>query len=461
MRVESRNPRVRDLVFRNGSVLDPEQLRRELIARPPHEALAQVSGHFALHSAEGAVHVLARDPLGVAKLFYALGADGQVHSSNFLIDLLRAGHRARAIGSVPSGHFVRLNLQNQTLEMARYVPLELAEGADPLPAAEADAELARHGARIRAALSATFQQLAPVLRDRPIYVTLSGGLDSTTIAALTRLQVGTFTALTFAMDFGGGPEQREADDLYHARRVAEDLGVKHEIVSVTQDELLSLLDDVLLYGQDFRDFNVHCALVNVALARFLERRHAQAGRAGRPVVLTGDGMNELVADYTPVKLGDREHYVLPRLSPGRTRRFLLLGLDAGDREVGVFARAGVDCIQPYLLCPEVYTALPDRVVESENAKQKLARSVMGSLIPEHVYKRPKVRAQVGSSAEPLGTLAALTRAGVDGLDLERRFETLFGIDPRERRGLIRAGMYRFHTEYPGNAPEPVAIPSAE
>lgn len=459
MRVESRNPRVRDLIFRNGSALEPEQLQKELFARPPHEALESVSGHFALHSSEGPVHVLARDPLGVAKLFYTLTPDGQVHSSNFLVDLLRAGHRARSIASVPSGHFVRLNVQKEKLEMARYVPLELADGREPLAAPEAEAELLRHGARIRAALSGTFQQLAPRLRDRPIYVTLSGGLDSTTIAALTRLSVGTFTALTFAMDFGGGPDQRMSDDLYHARRVAEDLGVKHEVVTVTQEELLGLLDDALIYGQDFRDFNVHCALVNAALARFLERRHAQ-GKA-RPVVLTGDGMNELVADYTPVKLGDREHYVLPRLSPGRTRRFLILGLDAGDREVGVFARAGVDCIQPYLLCPEPYFALPDRVVESENAKQKLARSVMGSLIPEHVYKRPKVRAQVGSSEEPLGTLAALTRAGVDALELERRFETLFGIDPRERRGLIRAGLYRFHTEYPGNAPEPTVTPSAE
>jgi asparagine synthetase B (glutamine-hydrolysing) len=243
--------------------------------------------------------------------------------------------------------------------------------------------------------------------------------------------------------------------------VAEDLGVKHEVVSITQDRLLGLLDEVLIYGQDFRDFNVHCALVNAALAQFLESRHPQGSPGARPVVLTGDGMNELVADYTPVKLGDREHYLLPRLSPGRTRRFLILGLDAGDREVGVFARAGVDCIQPYLLRPEVYMALPDRVVESENAKQKLARSVMGSLIPEHVYARPKVRAQVGSSDEPLGTLAALTRAGVDGGELERRFQTLFGIDARERRGLIRAGMYRFHTEYPGSLPERISIPSAE
>ena len=63
--------------------------------------------------------------------------------------------------------------------------------------------------------------------------------------------------------------------------------------------MLLALDDALCYGQDWRDFNVHCAIVNEIVAR----GHPATTRprtGARPFVLTGDLANELLADYTPV-----------------------------------------------------------------------------------------------------------------------------------------------------------------
>ena len=97
-----------------------------------------------------------------------------------------------------------------------------------------------------------------------------------------------------------------------------------------------LIDPVLMYGQDWRDFNVHCGIVNLAIARAIRAEHHDGAR---PLLLTGDGMNELMADYSPVIHNELEYYSLPRLPPGRLRRFLVQGLDAGDREVGIFAQA--------------------------------------------------------------------------------------------------------------------------
>src|SRR5690606_12663968 len=127
-------------------------------------------------------------------------------------------------------------------------------------------------------------------------------------------------------------------DLYFARKVAAELGVPIEVIEASTQDLLDLVDDTLVYGQDFRDFNVHCGLVNAVLARGIQARNADGD--ARPCVLTGDTMNELVSDYTPVQYGESEYYSLPQLSPGRLRRFLVSGLDTGDREVGVFARCG-------------------------------------------------------------------------------------------------------------------------
>src|SRR5262245_47081549 len=105
----------------------------------------------------------------------------------------------------------------------------------------------------------------------------------------------------------------EPEDVRYARRVAAELGVPHRIVRVTADELVSHLDVALGYGQDWRDFNVHCALVNAAIGSAL------VGAGDRPVLLTGDGMNELMADYSPVTYRGQQYYTLPQIETARLR----------------------------------------------------------------------------------------------------------------------------------------------
>ena len=447
--------RVSNLVLRDGKVVRAAELVAH-IGAAPREAFGRLRGHFALHLArEDGGHVLARDPLGVNKLFFALGADGEIDSANHLTDLVRAGHRPDRVWSVPSGHVARIWPRERRLVLEKYSTLEFADDAPADPE-----ELPAHAARIRAGLDATFRALRPVLAGRRVYVTLSGGLDSTTIAALAKLHladvVRSLSGVTFFVR--GSTSDRESEpepgtDAHFALRVAEALGLPLEIVEVPPDGLLDLLDEVLVAGQDFRDFNVHCGLVNAALARALAERSRPPGTpdgapGSAPVVLTGDTMNELMADYTPVQYGAAEYYALPRLGPGRLRRFLVSGLDTGDREVGIFAHRGIDTIQPYALHPELYTALPGAYLEAEGAKQRLGRLVMGELVPSFIYDRPKVRAQVGGSETVGGTLAALVDRGIDGAELERRFCRLTGFDPRDLKRWIRAGLYRFTSSYP-------------
>jgi asparagine synthetase B (glutamine-hydrolysing) len=406
-------------------------------ALAPTAQLSALRGHFALHRQTGDQHLLARDALGVNKLFFAITPEGRLDAANFFIDLRRLGHPPRRIWSVPSGQLVRICPTRRTLVAEKHARLAFAEDEAPAPG-----DLERHAAAIRARLEGTFRALRPLLAGRPLYVTMSGGLDSTTVAVLTRELVGDFVGVTFRVE---GPDG-ERDDLHFARRVAAALGVPLEVVTVPRQALLDLVDPVLLYGQDFRDFNVHCGLVNLALAAALGKRHPQGGV--RPVVLTGDTMNELVADYTPVEYGARQYYGLPQLSVGKMRRFLVTGLDSGDREVGIFAHHGVTTIQPYALCPEVYCALPGPLLAEPGAKQRIGRLAMGDRVPSFIYERPKVRAQVGSSEQVGGTLAALVDQGIDAAQLERRFCGLTGMEPRELRSWIRAGYYRFTPAYP-------------
>lgn len=392
-------------------------------------------GHYAVHrvGADGR-HEFLRDPLGVHKRFFACGADGQVHSSPLWHRLLAAGHAPEAVWSVPPGHRLVLDPADGSLTAETVAALPIAmEGA---PDDEAPA-------RIRTRLEAVFQAMAPALVGRPVYLALSGGLDSSVIALHAARHLPGATAVTFAMGEPGTAEASE--DLETAGAVAAALGLPFHTVIEEVDGVLGRMEEALLHGQDFRDFNVHCALVNAALAAGIARHHAAAGGEEVPVVLTGDTMNELTADYRAETYRGQEYYRLPRLPLPEVRRLLVVGLDAGDREVGIFAAHGIETVQPYALCPDAWTSMPPAMLAREDAKQELVRTAYGGELPGLVFDRPKTRAQSGSADNSTGTLAACVDHGWDSAAVRARFAALHGIDEAALGGFIRGGRYRFRT----------------
>ena len=409
-------------------------------ASAPGRIIAAHDGHFALHerTSDGS-HLLVRDLLGVHKLFFAID-HGRIESSNYLVDLLRAGHPFDSVFSVPAGHYVRLHPDERRYELVSWDHVRFDAHSGGLLA---EWGLERYAASIRGALERAFRMLAERFAARPVYVTLSGGLDSTTIATLASEAFPGLRAVTFALD--SPRETGQGSDLSFARRVAADLGLPHLELLVGPDEALELLDEALVYGQDYRDFNVHCALVNAALGRAIGRLHPAGPR---PVVLSGDALNELLADYVPVHFRGREYFGLPRLDRGLIRRFLVGGLDAGDREVGVFAHFGVETVQPFALCAQEYAALPAQLACEAGSKSRLARAMWGRRILECVLARPKVRAQVAVEGEPAGTFALLVERGIDQAHLKARFARLLGVAPQAVGHLTRAGRYRFSTVFP-------------
>jgi asparagine synthetase B (glutamine-hydrolysing) len=384
-------------------------------------------GHFGVATSDGKRHLLARDPMGVHKLFFALDDNGGIDTDVWLHALLKRRPASRVF-SAPSSALLEIDAEARKLTHKPYPEL-------PFDAASSEAEAAEGISR---ALDLAFQRIAQAIGGAPVHLTLSGGLDSSTIAtfAATHLPRKQLAAVTLHVD--DGKPVTEGTDLHAARAVAERLELPlHEIV-VKPESIPELLDDVLLFGQDFRDFNVHCALVNAAIGRELGSRNARLPG----YVLTGDGANELMSDYEAVDLEGRSYYELPKLSRSMLRRFLIRGLDAGDREVGVFARFGLACIQPFLLAARAFAMVPGTLIDDRTAKSQLARRVLGDRIPKLIFERPKVRAQCGRQGEPSGTMATLIRAGIDQDALLQRFMTLYGMDTAFARGLIRAGMYR-------------------
>lgn len=275
---------------RRFGVVGPPTLRSQCRpaarrARPIRTASDDRAGH---------THLLARDLLGVNKLFYAIGRDGAPICSNYWFELIRWGFSLDAIRSLPSGHFAVFKPDATGPRLQRYASLVFGEDR-----AFSELHLASYVRDIQVQLREVFQIIRRCSANQRLYVSLSGGLDSTGIAVLARETLGRFTAVTFAvMDAANGSSASE--DLINAERVAAELGVRFRPVVVPREHVLESLDLALLYGQDWREFNVHCPLVNVALGQAIREDCVASHAIAPPLLLTGDVMNELMADYAPI-----------------------------------------------------------------------------------------------------------------------------------------------------------------
>ncbi|PYM96544.1 MAG: hypothetical protein DME04_01505 [Candidatus Rokuibacteriota bacterium] len=401
--------------------------------------LKLLRGQFALAEVADNRVTLVRDPLGINKLFFAVHHSGRVSIANYLIDLVRRGVPCEVIYSVPAGHRVEIDLHRRTFASSRYFTAQTGD-------ARGDCSLDKEAAAIRGHLEAWFARLANQFHSRRILLCLSGGQDSGLIAALATRHFRDLTAYTYCFSQNG---DEVSEDATSARRLARDLNIPVRLVTASRRDVLDAVHDALVYGQDWRDFNVHCAIVNELLGRAMADDLARAGDDTPALVLTGDLMNEFVADYSPVVYRGREYYSLPKVDQGALRRALIRGLNAGDREVGVFGRHGLDIIQPYGLLADVLLELPIRLVSHEDSKQNLARAIAGDLLPDWIFARTKVRAQIGTSRDITGILPVLLESGCDADWLRLTFRQAFGIDNDAFLStFIHGGVYRSLSMFP-------------
>lgn len=275
-----------------------------------------------------------------------------------------------------------------------------------------------------------------------VAVCLSGGLDSSLIAALAQQHFANVAAYTYTFD---DPTGQLSPDAIAAQRLASWLGMKHHLVTAEENKILDMVPRALRFGQDWRDFNLHCAIVNELLAEAIA---TETSPAGQPVlVLTGDLMNEILGDYTPLHYRGSEYYSLPNIAPDLLRISLVRGLQCGDREVGVFAARNIIAIQPYeQICDDL---LP---IPSNLTKRDVIGALAGDLLPPESYDRPKARAQIGGPTPQSGILPLLVDSERRGDRLEDEFCDAIGIPDRpSMRGRIRTGIYRFPSQFPPEA----------
>jgi asparagine synthase (glutamine-hydrolysing) len=235
--------------------------------------------------------VLARDRFGIKPLYYRSTTDGLEFASELRalprgeidLDALEAFLAFNSIPApltifretrkLPPGHLL-------VWDEGGGVRIERFARPTPVPASEErhddEAELVEElRARIRDSVR------AHLVSDVPVGVLLSGGVDSSLLAALAA-EEGTEPLRTFSIGF----EERSFDELADARLVAERYGTRHRELVVRPDAALLLPALAEAFDEPFADSS--------ALPTYLVARLA-AGDV--KVALSGEGGDELFGGY--------------------------------------------------------------------------------------------------------------------------------------------------------------------
>ncbi len=271
---------------------------------------------------------IARDRLGVKPLYYVQTADGSLYFGSeiktlFAASAIKPEINFKALPDYLANHAtsdeetlyrgVRRLLPGHTLvwrdgkiEIKKYWDVSFIkindEGRSDADYIAEWSELFRTSVRLR------------LMADVPLGMFLSGGIDSSAIAAVMSGMIDE-PIKTFSVAFA----EREANELAYARIVAEAFKTNHHEVVVSPDEFFHALPK-LVWHED--EPLAHPSSVALYFVSLLASQHVK-------VVLTGEGSDELLAGY------GRYRKTILNLSLGKRYRSLTPSLVRSAVENGI------------------------------------------------------------------------------------------------------------------------------
>jgi asparagine synthase (glutamine-hydrolysing) len=125
--------------------------------------------------------------------------------------------------------------------------------------------------------------------ERPIACLLSGGLDSSLIAALVcdihKKNQSDVKIETYSI---GLPD---SEDIKYARKVAEHIGSNHTEIIVTEQDMLDAIPEVIRAIESYDTTTVRASIGNYLIGKYI-KQHSTA-----KVIFNGDGSDELAGGY--------------------------------------------------------------------------------------------------------------------------------------------------------------------
>ena len=340
------------------------------------DAVARLDGMFAFVMMHEDGVVAARDPIGIKPLY--MGQVGEALA--FASEIKALAGIADRIEEFPAGQ-----IYDSRSGFRRYYDVPKVE-----PAAGPPDQLMKS---LRTTLEAA---VAKRLRsDVPLGAFLSGGLDSSIIAAIARRHVDELH--TFAVGLEGSA------DLVAARRVADHLDTVHHEYLIDRDEVRRDLPEILFHLESFdRD------LVRSAVPCWYVSRLA---RDRVKVVLTGEGADELFAGYTYYR-----GYDDPMALQDELRRSIQRMHDINLQRVDRMTMAhGLEGRVPFLdtsmieLAMTIPADLKLHDIDGRRIEKWILRKTFEDLLPVDIVWRDKAQFDEGSGLADLLAAEAAER----------------------------------------------------
>ena len=308
------------IVF-NGEIYNHAQLRMKLESKGHHyrtcsdtetivhayeeygrECVGHLRGMFAfvLWDRRRRVLFAARDRLGIKPFYYRWDGRTFLFGSEIktilaypvraefnhgaLAEYLAFGYLSGAetmfagVHKLMPGHTLEMS-ENGELKIERYWDLTMNPDVESHPR---DYYVRTYRELLEAAVS------SHMMSDVPLGMFLSGGLDSSAVAALATKSRGS-EIKTFAVGYGAQDSDEESfGELKYARQVAGHIGSDHHEVRLTRNDFFQQLPKLIWHEDEPIVWPSSVALFSVAQ---LAREHVT-------VVLTGEGSDETLGGYT-------------------------------------------------------------------------------------------------------------------------------------------------------------------
>ena len=383
---------------------------------------------FALYDSENDVYLVARDEIGVIPLYQGWDKAGRFYVAS---ELKALEGECQTIEEFPNGHY----FYSKDEKPVRWYKREW-ENFDAVKnnprAADDKGEIINPSVieKVRNGLeSAVKQQL---MSDVPYGVLLSGGLDSSIIAAITqkfskkRIESDSKEAAwwpqlhSFAIGLEGSP------DLIAAQKAADYIGTVHHEVHFTIQEALDALPDVIYHIETYDITTVRASTPMYLLARVIKSM-------GIKMVLSGEGSDELFGGYLYFhKAPDAKEFheeLVRKMS--KLHLYDCLRANKSLMAWGVEGRVPfldkdfIDIAMSLNPSDKMNIRLPDG---KQRMEKWILRKAFEDMLPEEICWRQKEQFSDGVGYNWIDTLKKMTEEKVSDAEFARR-ENRFPVNP--------------------------------
>lgn len=358
--------------------------------------------HFALAALTGRGLVLERDLLGVVPLYYGNDAKGGMYFASEVKALLPY---TIAIYELPPASRWQNGTVKSSLEDSQVQPVNQTAKA--------------WSQSLRQVLEKSIQSML-----QPGFGSwLSGGLDSSAIAAIARPY--TDEMHTFAAGIAGAP------DLEYGRIVADHIGSIHHEVMVDVNALLAALPKVIFHLESFDPLLVRSSITNYLVGE-LAAQHV-------PVVFSGEGGDELFAGYEYLKAIPQSD--LEGELDDITARLHNTALQRVDRSSSAH---GLTALVPFLhpAVLEMARNIPVEYKIVDGVEKWILRHAVADLLPDEVTWRPKAKFWEGAGVTDL--LAQSADIQISDKDFKRERTLSNGWKLNSKEELLYYRIFREH-----------------